>query len=149
MFIISYYVDLQTIPLDKDAARVKELGFYINKAICAIIQLGFFCYELIQIRNEGSEYFEDFWNYFEVLGMILFFWAAYLDVTLTHVNHTMRILFSCSIMMCLVKVVYLIRVFKQLNFLVTMLITVCNSIIYFMVLFFIFLLTFAECSHLL
>lgn len=52
-------------------------------------------------------------------------------------------------MMSLVKIVYLVRVFKQLNFLVTMLITVVNEIVFFMILFSIFLLTFAECFNLL
>ena len=50
--------------------------------------------------------------------------------------------------MCLVKIVYLIRVFKQLNFLVTMIITVCKNIVFFMILFSIFLLTFAQCTML-
>jgi len=59
----------------------------------------------------------------------------------------MRMLFSLSIMFCLVKIVYLIRVFRQLNFLVTMFITVVNEIYYFMILFLIFVLTFAESFH--
>ena len=49
--------------------------------------------------------------------------------------------------MTLAKVVYLIRVFKQLNFLVTMFILVVREIFYFMILFTIFLLTFAESFH--
>ena len=50
-------------------------------------------------------------------------------------------------MFSLIKVLYLLRVFKQLNFLVTMVITVVNEVIYFMLLFSVFLLTFAQCNH--
>lgn len=79
--------------------------------------------------------------------MILFYWAAILDVISEQISDLMRVLFCCSIMMSLVKIVYLVRVFKSLNFLVTMLAHVCNEVIYFMMLFGIFLLTFAECNH--
>jgi hypothetical protein len=81
--------------------------------------------------------------------MILFYWAATLDIISDKPTGTMRILFACSIIFSLVKIVYLVRVFKQLNFLVTMLITVVNEIVFFMILFSIFLLTFAECFNLL
>merc|ERR1712226_385062 len=53
-----------------------------------------------------------------------------------------------SIMLCLSKVVYLCRVFSQMNFLVTMLMTVISEVMYFMLLFFIFLLFFAQCNQL-
>ena len=139
---------MQTLPQEADVSRDKDIKFFLNKLACAIVQLIFFIYEIAQVRNEGSEYFEDFWNYFELTGMFLFFWAAYLDITLPFVTHQMRILFSQSVLMCLVKIVYLIRVFKQLNFLVTMIITVCKNIVFFMILFSIFLLTFAQCTML-
>lgn len=47
-------------------------------------------------------------------------------------------------MLSLIKIVYLVRVFQNLNFLVTMFITVVNEIFYFMILFSIFLLSFAK-----
>lgn len=50
-------------------------------------------------------------------------------------------------MFSLIKIVYLIRVFRQLNFLVTMLITVVNEVMFFILLFSIFVLTFAQCNH--
>ena len=101
----------------------------------------------MQIKNEGYDYFTDFWNYFELLGLFLFFWAALLDLSRPQVTDLMRIIFSLSVLMSLVKVVYLIRVFKHLNFLATMLVSVCNEVIFFFILFTIFLLTFAECFH--
>ena len=109
----------------------------------------FAIFEMMQVKNEGKEYFYDFWNFFEVFGIILYYYAAFLDIMNTHTSTLNRILFSCSILMSLVKIVYLVRVFKQLNFLVTMLIIVVNEIVFFFVLFSIFLLTFAECFNLL
>lgn len=79
--------------------------------------------------------------------MIFFFIGAFLDITSDKVSDNMRILFVFSVMLCLSKVVYLVRVFKQLNFLVKMLSFVLNDIVDFMVLFFCILITFAECNH--
>jgi hypothetical protein len=79
--------------------------------------------------------------------MVLFQTGALLDVYGERITDEMKILFSFSIMMSLVKIVYLVRVFTNLNFLVTMLITVCSEVVFFMMLFSIFLLTFAECNH--
>ena len=101
----------------------------------------------MQIKKESESYWLDPWNYLELSGMILFYWAAILDIVSEKVSDLMRILFCLSILMSLVKIVYLVRVFKSLNFLVTMLAHVCNEVIYFMMLFGIFLLTFAECNH--
>jgi hypothetical protein len=79
--------------------------------------------------------------------MCLFFWAAFMDITNPSITDNNRILFVFSVMFSLVKIVYLVRVFKSLNFLVTMLASVVNEVVYFMVLFGCFLLTFAECNH--
>jgi hypothetical protein len=79
--------------------------------------------------------------------MLLFFWGAFLDITEERVTDNMRIIFVASIMLSLSKVIYLVRVFKQLNFLVKMLSYVLIDIVYFMVLFCCFLVTFAECNH--
>ena len=57
-------------------------------------------------------------------------------------------IFVLSVLLSLIKFVYLVRVFKQLNSLVTMLTTVVQEVKYFMVLFLCFLVTFAECNHL-
>jgi len=80
----------------------------------------------------------------ELLGIIFFYWAAYLDVSLDHPSDMMKIFLALSVIFSLIKIVYLVRVFQQLNFLVTMFITVVNEIYYFLILFTIFLLTFAE-----
>lgn len=149
IFLVLYYVDLESLPVDEANSRIKDLQFYVLKSICGLVMFLFAIFEMMQLNNEGQEYFLDAWNYFEILGILLYYYAATLDIINTHTTTLMRILFSCSILMSLVKIVYLVRVFKQLNFLVTMLITVVNEIVFFFVLFSIFLLTFAECFNLL
>lgn len=92
---------------------------------------------------------KDFWNYLEVVGIVCFTWAAILDINNDRPSDLCRILFTVSILLSLIKIMYLIRVFRNLNFLVTMFITVVNDIQNFMILFSIFVLTFAECFHIL
>jgi len=85
----------------------------------------------------------------EVSGIGIFAVAAVSDLLLDRPTDAMKIMFSISILLCLFKIVYLVRVFRNLNFLVTMLMTVIVEIYSFMVLFMIFLLAFAECYHIL
>ena len=107
----------------------------------------FFLYEVFQAFNEGQDYWFDEWNYLELGGCVLFFWAAYHDVTKDRITDDIRILFVLSVLFSLIKFVYLVRVFKALNSLVKMLTTVVQEVKYFMVLFMCFLVTFAECNH--
>jgi len=101
------------------------------------------------MRQEGRDYFEDIWNYLECIGIIIFYIGACLDIINPQISDELRILWCFSVMFSLIKILYLVRVFKQLNFLVTMVITVVNEIFYFILLFSVFLLTFAECNHIL
>ena len=112
VFLCIYYVDLESLHYPgEDGERIKGIQFFMRKGVCSSIQLIFFIYELAQFKNEGSEYWKDFWNYFEVAGMLLFYWAAYLDFLNEHTTDLMKILFCSSIVMSLVKIVYLVRVF--------------------------------------
>ena len=93
---------------------------------------------------EFSEYFFDAWNYMELLGNFFYAWGTYLDIMRSELDDEMRLVLSFSVIFTLIKVVYLIRVFRQLNFLVTMFMTVVSEVFYFVILFTIFLITFAE-----
>ena len=55
----------------------------------------------------------------------------------------MRIVYSITVLLSLVKVLYLIRVFKNLSFLVMMVIQVVTDVRYFIVIYTIFSLAFA------
>ena len=144
-FLLIYYIDMETLSItDDDGKRVKGVFFYFAKIVCSFIQLFFFIYEIKQVQIEGYSYFEDVWNYMELGGNIFFAIGCYWDIVNDTITNDMRIVFAFSIIFTLLKVVYLIRVFQKLNFLVTMFITVVKEIESFMILFSIFVLTFAE-----
>ena len=148
IFLLFYYIDVETMDLlDESGMRKKDWLFYLSKSICTVVNSLFFFYEIVQMKNDGAEYFTDTWNYFELLGNFLYQSGAILDVINDHVSDITRIIVAMSIIFTLAKMVYLIRVFRQLNFLVTMLITVIHDIFHFMVLFLLFLLTFAASFH--
>lgn len=58
-----------------------------------------------------------------------------------------KIVFTVTVLLSLVKVMYLIRVFRNLSFLVMMMIQVVTDVKNFVLIFLIFNLTFAECFH--
>ena len=145
IFLIFYYIDVESLDrVDDTSPRVKDALFWMCKAVGLIIQSLFFGYELVQIWIDGYDYFTDSWNYLEVSGNIFYAWGAIIDISNDKITDFGRMVISISILFTLAKVVYLLRVFRQLNFLVTMLMVVVNEIFYFMILFSIFLLTFAE-----
>mmetsp|Transcript_42439 Transcript_42439/g.65116 ORF Transcript_42439/g.65116 Transcript_42439/m.65116 type:complete len:147 (+) Transcript_42439:2601-3041(+) len=143
VFLVFYYIDLLSLD-EAEGYRHKGLKFILCKSVCFFVQTLFFVYELVQMYLDGSDYFTDSWNYLELLGNFLYGWGAVLDIINPQVTDTTRILISVSVAMTLAKIVYLIRVFRQLNFLVTMLMTVINEIFFFMILFAIFIVTFAQ-----
>lgn len=83
-----------------------------------------------------------------MIGIIVTFIANCMDVFEDEISDTCRILYVLSLLFALVKVLFLIRVSKKMSFLVMMIINVIIEIKYFMVLFFIFILIFAQCFHL-
>ena len=98
---------------------------------------------------DRADYFSDSWNYLELAGNAAYFTGAILDLVNEEMTDELQIVASMSVMFTLAKIVYLIRVFRNLNFLVTMFITVVQEIFYFMILFTIFIFTFAESFHVL
>lgn len=112
-----------------------------------LIMFLFLLYELMQFKIERQNYLKEIWNYFELAGIIIFFWGAVVDIRSTHITETLRIIWTFSLMMTLIKILIIIQVFPQLNFLVIMFYTVIKEIVNFMILFLIFCMIFAECYH--
>lgn len=82
------------------------------KGICIAVQGLFTIYEMIQIHQEGRDYFEDIWNYLEVAGIIIFYIGAAIDIQYPSISTTLRVLWCFSVMFSLIKIIYLVRVFK-------------------------------------
>ena len=154
VFIISFYLDVGTLNSwhnddDVNEHRIKDFWYGIRKFVGMIIQFFFLVYEFVQFRHEGNDYWGDFWNIFELLGIFCYFWASTLDIMYQNVTDLMRIVYSITVLLSLVKVLYLIRVFKNLSFLVMMVIQVVKDVRYFIVIYSIFVLAFAYMFYIL
>ena len=84
----------------------------------------------------------------EVLGFILFAVGTMMDIQMTKPSDLLRIIWALGVIFALIKTIYLVRVFQQLNFLVTMITTVINEIMFFILMFAMYLVTFGACFHL-
>jgi len=106
-------MDLATLDsVDEDGERAKGWVFWISKGVCTVINLAFFCYELVQMKNDRLDYLFDTWNYLELGGNILYQTGALMDILNERVTDVNRLVISGSVIFTLAKVVYLIRVFR-------------------------------------
>jgi hypothetical protein len=146
LFLLFFYIDLESLhDSDEQGNRIKGTLFIVCKTVCLVIQMWFFKYEIFQLSKEKKEYFTDFWNYFELLGIILYTTGALLDIFSDQVSDACRIMFVCSLMFALIKVLFLIRIFKSFSFLVMMTIQVILDVQAFLLLFMFFVVIFAAC----
>lgn len=142
IFMMFFYWDVE---VQNDPERVKGISFIFTKVVCFSINFYFLSYEITQMINEGFEYLKDMWNYWEVSGILWYFIGSCMDIVSDEITDTIKILYVFSNIFSLIKLLYLIRVFKQLSFLVMMVIQVMIDVKFFFILFFIFLLSFAIC----
>jgi len=148
IYLLSFYLTLESTHMNnEDGSRFKGRKFIVLKLTSASVQIFFLCYELIQFKKEGQEYLYDFWNIFELLGIFFYFWGTAMDLANDYFSDLNKIVFTITVLLSLVKRMYLLRVFRYLSFLVMMLIQVGNDVKMFMFIFLIFNLTFAECFH--
>ena len=145
IFLAFFIWDLETLCVhDENHNRIKDWAYWLRKICGFLIALYFFLYEILQITMLKEQYFTDLWNYFEVLG-ILFYWSASaIDVLNDEITDSCRILFVICLMFSLIKVLYLIRVFKSLSFLVKMLTQVILDLEAFFILLSIFIFVTAQ-----
>ena len=150
LYMFTLYYDLETLNEDfKNGKRTKDIWFIIRKSVCFLIQLIFIIYEIIQFKKDMIDYIHDYWNYIEFCSISLFIWASSLDMLWEEISDLCRVIYVCCLIFSLLKIIYLVRVFKNMSKLVMMITQVIYDMKYFMGLFFFFVLTFAECYHLL
>jgi len=75
-------------------------------------------YEICQAIYEKKDYYQDFWNYVEILEFCIFTTGAVLDIYATDVNDNVRILLVGSVLFSLFKFLALTRCFTSLSFLI-------------------------------
>lgn len=88
IFTISFYIDISSLnhthhsfpDIDEKNHRVKDFWYGLRKVIGMSIQFFFLSYEFVQFQQEGKEYWTDFWNIFELLGILSYFVGSALDL---------------------------------------------------------------------
>ena len=81
-----------------------------------MIQIYFLVYEIFQFINDKWEYVMDLLNYLELLGIICYALGAVLDSINQEMTDLLKTVLSFSVILTLIKLLYLIRVFKKLIF---------------------------------
>jgi len=82
------------------------------------IQLHSIYYEICQAMYEKKDYYQDFWNYMEILEFCIFATGAVLDIYYKDVDERVRILLVGSVLLSLFKFLTLTRCFTSLSFLI-------------------------------
>jgi len=90
-------------------------------------------------------YFYQTSNYLPIFSIVLYMSASVNDILIERPSDLIKILYVLSTLMSLANVLLLVRVFKQLSFIVIMMRMVVSDLLFFMILFFFFVFTFAAC----
>lgn len=90
-------------------------------------------------------YFLSLSNYLPLLSIVFYMSASLTDLVLERPSDFVKIMYVLSTLMSLANVLLLVRVFKQLSFLVIMMRMVVSDLLFFMILFVFFIFTFAAC----
>ena len=77
-------------------------------------------YDLIQLYMEGFDYFQDTWNYTDLLFTVLGIANIVFQFTLEPSNLNSTISMSLVLLLALVKSLFFLRIFDNLSYLVTM-----------------------------
>lgn len=110
-----------------------------------LIHIGYLLYEIAQAKIVRMQYFSDSWNILQLSASLFYITAAYLDMIQDSVTDAVRILYVACTFLTLSRVLYLLRIFKELSFLVIMLAKVIKDLTYFMIVFVFFIFTFSQC----
>mmetsp|Transcript_14472 Transcript_14472/g.22443 ORF Transcript_14472/g.22443 Transcript_14472/m.22443 type:complete len:151 (+) Transcript_14472:5568-6020(+) len=124
-FLVVFFIDIDYVFIEEDPhsdERTKGAWYIARKTMGILIQMFFFIYEMRQLYKSGREYFLDIWNYFELGGICLYFAAVANDWINDDITDVCKMLYVGTILLSLVKVLFLLRVFKYISFLVSMVI---------------------------
>lgn len=150
VFLILFTIDIEVIFRDfKSVERTKDWFYYCRKVACLSIQTYFILYEFRQMAESIQEYLKDIWNYFELMGIGLYVTGATMDIVQTEITDYCKFFYVLTILFMIIKVLFLVRVFSSISFLVMMLIEVIRDLKTFLGLFLFFTLAFAECYRVL
>lgn len=121
----------------------KDEMFWLTQIIGLILQAGYFVYELLQAKTEGSVYWSDGWNYLELFEPIVFVIGFILKLENEHMTDGIKHCLCMSCFLTLMKFLNLVRCFREMSYLVVMIEQVVVAVGAFIVLFIICLVPFS------
>jgi len=127
--------------MSDDANQQCILG---SRLICSIIIIFFTFEEVTQLikETERSKYFRNWWNIFDIQMILVY--LIYLLISFLYEKSNVTIAFQCLIVvLTFIKVIFFLRIFENLSFLVQMLTSVFLDLGWFMLLFSVFITAFA------
>jgi hypothetical protein len=142
VYLVSFYWDMHTLYETVDK-RDKNKRFWLNKLLGLIIHSIYLTYEALQAWLVRWDYLSDSWNLLQVTASIVYLFAAYWDAVNESPTDNVRMLYVACTYFTLSRVLYLIRVFKELSFLVIRLGKVMQDLTSFLCVFVFFIFTFS------
>ena len=115
-----------------------------SRWICSIVIIFFSFEEAIQLKREKEKikYLKNWWNIFDILLILVY--LIYLLMSFLYEKSNVTIAFQCLIVvLTFIKVIFFLRIFEKLSFLVQMVTSVFSDLRWFMLFFSVFITTFA------
>ncbi|CDW82015.1 wd-40 repeat protein [Stylonychia lemnae] len=113
----------------------------ITKIVCCLV-LAFFSFEEVkQLLVQKGKYFKNGWNYFDFLHIITY--VAFCIIEFTNQSQDTQILIQITVIfLTFMKLLFFLRIYDGISFLIQMLVGVFKDLRYFLILFLIFILQF-------
>lgn len=128
-------------------SETEENAMIATRAVCLVLITYFFTLECIQIVKNQSilEYFSDFWNYNDLLLFLVYLTYFIISFKAKDELYVIKVFQCLVVIISFIKFCFLIRVFENLSFLVSMLGSVFRDIGYFLLFFAIVIAAFSTC----
>ena len=115
-----------------------------SRLICSLVIIFFSFEEVVQFKRETDKikYLKNWWNIFDILLILVY--LIYLLMSFLYDKSNVTIAFQCLIVvLTFIKVIFFLRIFEKLSFLVQMVTSVFSDLRWFMLFFSVFITTFA------
>jgi hypothetical protein len=155
MWIGSYhlgrFLDLLDSNDDHETIRSTRVMVWILTVVCTAFIAFFVLIEYLQIKQNANEYFRDYWNYIDGIGLLLNgILMIMLNVNCINESneafpkHNLRMIGALGVFLLWVKLFYWMRLFRSTAYFITLVTEVILDIRVFMVMLFIMLCAFAS-----
>ena len=123
-----------TITFERKVNGVDQGEHFITCWLIIAVIAYFVCFEVIQISLQKMDYFTSFWNYVDVISLVLNAVIVFADLAGLEA-YRLRALFSFAVLIMWFKLFYLLRFFFRTAFLVRMIIEIVRDMKWFVFVF--------------